>query len=100
MNAPSIDHLKSIVSDDLHKSFDRAPKKSIVDAAISRVVDKMVADGQAHLMSDEEERLLKSFRRFKVSCKPGSVFKWQTHPEAGVIVVQETSLVADPQEVS
>ena len=75
-------------------------RKSVVDKAIGQVFDRMVEQGQAHLISNEEERLLKAFRRFKLGCKPGAVFKWQTHPEAGVIVTTETGLIRDPQEVA
>ena len=58
------------------------------------------AQGRVLIFSEEEERLIASFRRFKATCKPGNVFKWQTRPAEGIIEPPTPALVRDPQEVS
>lgn len=48
---------------------------SVVDLQI----DNMLKEGKIIRLSDEEERMLKSFRNFKKQVrKNGEVFKWQT----------------------
>jgi DNA transposition AAA+ family ATPase len=58
---------------------------------IHSAIEEMKEEGKALVLTDEEERILRAFRRFKNGCKPGGVFKWQTRPV-------ETGLVRDPQE--
>lgn len=75
--------------------FDQSIRKAILDET-----EKMVESGQAYQLTDEEERLLRSFRRFHLRCKPGAVFKWQTRPVAeGVTIEPNTGLISDPHEV-
>ena len=69
-------------------------------ARVHREIEAMKEEGKALVLTDEEERLLHSFRRFQRGCKPGAVFKWQTRPVEGVEIITETGLVRDPQEVS
>jgi histidinol dehydrogenase len=68
--------------------------------AVDKRLAEMVETGEANILTDEEERLLRSFRRFKATCKPGAVFKWQTRPVEGVTIHEDTSLIRDPQEVA
>ncbi len=69
--------------------------------AIQKKVDQMTADGRAFTLTDEEERIIKSFRRFKANCKKdGEIFKWQTRRTDGVIEAPEIVFVRDAQEVS
>jgi hypothetical protein len=63
-------------------------------------IEAMKKAGEAHEISEEEIRMVRSFRRFKVTCKAGDIFKWQTRPIDGVSIHVDTSLVKDPQEVS
>ena len=86
---------------------DRASLSAEIDAikkleARERVlaeVENMKQSGEALALSDEEIKLLQSFRRFKLRMrKNGEVFKWQSVLPA-FEVVQETGLIADPQEV-
>ncbi len=75
--------------------------KCALEDAIQRKVDQMTADGRAFTLTDEEERIIKSFRRFKSRCKKdGEIFKWQTCRTEGVIEAPETVFVRDTQEVS
>lgn len=61
----------------------------------------MKAEGKALELSEEEEQMLKSFRRFKLRMrKNGEVFKWQTRLPEGVQIAEETGIVIHPQEVS
>lgn len=89
------------MSDELfgERAHQRAAKA--LEDAIARKVAEMTADGRAFRLTDEEERIIKSFRRFKANCsKDGQVFKWQTRRSEGVIEAPETVFVRDPQEVS
>ncbi len=98
MQEQKYDELRDRSTDALEKLFDH--ERVLAQQVIRSQVDQMLASGEALTLTDEEERMLRSFRRFKLSCKPGAVFKWQTRPEEGVLVSQETGLVRDPQEVS
>ena len=72
-----------------------AAKQINTELAAMRDEDKIL------ILTDEEERLLRSFRAFKSrSHKPGAVFKWQTHPETGITTPPERVLIEDPQDVS
>jgi hypothetical protein len=73
--------------------------------AVENELEEMKGSGRILLMSDEEERLIRSFRRFKGQLKrDGEVFKWQTRRDAfeegRLIEAPESVLVRDPQEVS
>jgi hypothetical protein len=65
MNQETYAGVQTIVADEIAERLPGA-RRSIVDKAIGETLAKLVDSGQAHLMSDEEESLLKSFRRFKV----------------------------------
>lgn len=58
------------------------------------------ADPQASsALTEEEERLLVAFRRFKAMLtKPEGEFHWKTQQEPGVIPAPERFLIIDPQE--
>ena len=59
---------------------------------------------EALVLTDEEERLLRSFRRFKILCKKaGEVFRWQTAPlnhELLIATSEAAAHIRDPQDVS
>lgn len=69
-------------------------------ARVRDQIDAMRAEGKALELSEEEVRLLESFRRFKLRMrKDGEVFKWQTRRPEGVQVVGDTALIVAPEEV-
>lgn len=56
-----------------------AIKKLEARARVHQEIEAMKAEGKAFELTDEEERMLISFRRFKVRMrKDGEVFTWQT----------------------
>ena len=68
-------------------------------ARVKNVIDQMRESGEALTLTDEEERMLWSFRRFKLRMrKNGEVFRWQTCLPLGVQVVSETANVITPEE--
>jgi hypothetical protein len=77
-----------------------AMKKLEARARVAAEIERMKEEGKALVLSDEEERMLRSFRSFKKQCRAGSVFKWQTRPPEGVTLTTETGLITDPQNVS
>jgi hypothetical protein len=63
-------------------------------------IQRMRESGEALTLTDEEERMLWSFRRFKLRMrKNGEVFKWQTAKPEGVVLTEDTVLIVDPSEV-
>lgn len=81
--------LNSQVAADMDQAGDAA-KAINTELAAMRDEDKIL------ILSDEEERMLRSFRGFKSTCqKPGAVFKWQTHPETGITTPPDSVPVED-----
>jgi hypothetical protein len=81
-----------------------AVKRMEAHSRVQDVIAAMKEEGKALELTDEEERMLRSFRRFKATIKkPGEVFKWQTRPvDADVLIVDggEAAHIVDPQDVS
>ncbi len=76
-----------------------AIKKLEARAHVHEQIELMKAEGKAMELTDEEERMLHSFRRFKVRIrKDGEVFTWQTRKPEGVQIVEETAEIIAPNE--
>lgn len=67
---------------------------------ITTELEAMRSEDKILILSAEEERMLRAFRAFRLNCKSGSVFNWQTRPDDAVIAAGDTGLIRDPQEVS
>ena len=98
-----------ITRDGLQKFFKTVPRTEIDKRVAKELIDAELAamrdSGEIKLLTDEEVRLLRSFRRFKLTVKrAGVVFRWQTGPMAEddlrLIVTEDTGLIRDPQDVS
>ncbi len=67
---------------------------------VQQEIEAMKAEGKALVLTEEEENMLRSFRRFKLRMrKNGEVFKWQTCVPEGVTIAEESGLIVHPQEV-
>ena|SRR5215831_1057164 len=86
---------------------ERASRSTILDEikkleARTRVrdeIEQMKDEGKALVLTEEEESMLWSFRRFKLRMrKNGEVFTWQTRKPEGVQLVTDTAEVILPQE--
>jgi|SRR6185503_16503563 len=86
--------------DQLRDRFELTRREA--EKVVADQLNNMTKDGRAVLMSDEEDRMIRAFRRFKANVrKDGEVFKWQTtKPLTGVAIETETALIRDPQEVA
>jgi hypothetical protein len=63
------------------------------------IIGEMKSEGKAMELTEEEERMLWSFRRFKLRMwKNGEVFRWQTSKPEGLVVAAETAQIIAPQE--
>ena len=63
-------------------------------------IERMRASGEALTLTDEEQRILWAFRRFKLRIrKNGEVFTWQTCKPEGVQLVTDSAEVILPQEL-
>lgn len=94
------------------ETFHELERESISDLAqqelrdraqrvIQKRLDKMTESQQVLILTDEEDRMIRSFRRFKTNLrKDGEVFKWQTAREVGVVLAEDTALIHHPNEVS
>lgn len=52
--------------------------KEHAEHVIAEKVQQMKDEGQAHELTDDEEAMLLSYKRFYARSKPGSVFQWRT----------------------
>jgi hypothetical protein len=73
MNNETLQDLKLMAARrlELESLFNRAEARSV----IAREMGEKLATDEITIMSDEEERMLRSFRKFKLQAKPGAVFK-------------------------
>lgn len=86
------------------EDFNRKARRELAAETVRAEMAEMEAAGKILKLTDEEIRILRSFRRFKATVKKaGEVFKWQTIPlDAGVLIVDggEAVHISDPQDVS
>ena len=76
-----------------------AIKKLEARARVHHEIELMKEEGKALVLTDEEERMLISFRRFKLRMrKQGEVFTWQTRKPEGVQLAEETAEIVHPSE--
>lgn len=47
---------------------------------INTILEAMKSEDKILMLTKEEERMLRAFRAFQLSCKPGAIFRWQTRP--------------------
>jgi len=87
---------------------DRAVDHSLKDltqqlesrARVIKEIEAMKAEGKALELSEEEENMLRSFRRFKLRMrKRVETFTWQTSVGDEVVLAKETGQVVHPNEV-
>lgn len=63
-------------------------------------VQRMRDSGEALTLTDEEMKLLSSFRRFKLRMrKDGEIFTWQSRRPEGVQLAVQTAQIIHPSEV-
>jgi hypothetical protein len=86
---------------------DRAVDHSLKDltqqlesrARIIKEIEAMKAEGKALELTEEEENMLRSFRRFKLRMRHhGETFTWQTRLPEGVTLAEETGAIMHPSE--
>lgn len=73
------------------------------DAVIRERLEEMKGDGSVLMLSEDEERMLRAYRSFRLRSKYGDVFKWRCHSKKDVLagsveVCRETGLIVDPRE--
>lgn len=67
---------------------------------VHREIEAMKAEGKAFELTEEEESMLLSFRRFKLRMrKRVETFTWQTRVGDNVELACETGLIVHPNEV-
>lgn len=102
MNSETVERVVSQAAEDLFPAAKSQSSRSILREALANKMEEMKALGEAYELAPEEQDLLLAFRRFKITCKPGAVFKWQTTPAGArsVVIAEDTNLIQHPQEVS
>jgi hypothetical protein len=76
-----------------------AVRKLEARARVLEQIELMKAKGEALVLSEEEEKMLHAFRRFKLRMrKDGEVFTWQTRRAEGVQLVSETAEIIHPAQ--
>ena len=75
------------------------PMRAEAQSRIHSIIEQMKDEGKALVLTGEEEKMLRSFRRFKLRMrKDGEVFTWQTRREEGVQLAEETAEIVHPAE--
>lgn len=100
MQEQKIEELEQRSSEALEREQSALMRKLEAQKIIHSEIEAMRAEGKVQSLTEEEERMLRSFRGFKARTKPGGVFKWQTRPDAEVVEAPEVTLVTDAQDVS
>ena len=96
MNQQTYDNLGSSSADRLAELYAQTSQQQ-AQTIIHEQLENLRQRGDVLILSEEEERLLASFRRYKAaSCKPGGVFKWQTRP---AYIATEPEILAPPAVV-
>ncbi len=99
MNSDKFPELERRSTTDLAEKF--SAMKEHAEHVIAEKVKQMKDEGLAHELTDDEEAMLLSYKRFYAKSKPGSVFQWRTpRVQAGIVLPPEPSLLRHPQEVS
>ena len=76
MNSDKFPELERRATSSLADRF--GAMKEHAEHVIAEKVEQMKAEGQAHELTDDEEAMLLSYKRFYARSKPGSVFQWRT----------------------
>jgi hypothetical protein len=50
-------------------------------------------------LTDDEDEMIKAYRRFKCRSMPGNVFKWKSPDNDEIVYPSEPTLLVHPQEV-
>jgi hypothetical protein len=100
MQEQKIDELQERSSRTLEELQQAMTRKLEAQSVIHSEIEAMRREDKILALTEEEERLLRSFRGFKARVKPGGVFKWQTRPDEEVVLAPETAMVTDAQDVS
>jgi hypothetical protein len=67
---------------------------------VHSVIEEMKTEGKALVLTDEENQLLHSFRRFKLRMRDDNeVFTWRTKKPEGIQLVEDTAEILHPMEV-
>ena len=100
MNQQTCDKVEQRSSASLNEIYAQMGQQT-ARSVIHQQIENLKATGKVLILSEEEERLLASFRRFKATCKKaGEVFKWQTKPDKEVVIeAPQRVLIYDPAEV-
>lgn len=97
MHSEKINELRSELCELLE---DRGTMGEVAEHFAAQQVEKMVEDGDAIELSEDEIRMLKEYRRYRETNASG-VFSWQFSDEQPTFVVpDEPSLLIDPRNVS
>lgn len=99
MQQDEFDALTTRSAQTLEETEELLSRKLRAQDVIRTELEAMRSEDKILMLTDEEERLLRAFRAFKLRTKPGGVFRWQTRPDSEVVIAQETGLVQDPCEV-
>lgn len=106
MQEPIFDQLGESSSARLEDIFrQKSELKALeADAVIRQRLEEMKGDGSVLMLSEDEERMLRAYRSFRLRSKYGDVFKWRCHGKDAAItgeaieVHRETGLIVDPRE--
>ena len=111
MNDERFDEVQDESSERTHDLFDRMfgvkvndpANRLLAEETTRSVMEEKVEAGEILRLTDEEDRLIRSFRQFKAKLRQHqkrAPFKWFTSPVEGIVEPPETVLIEDPSAVA
>jgi hypothetical protein len=96
MQQDKLDEVNELAVSALHKDF--GVLKEHAEHFVNESLLKKVEEDEAMVLSEDEERMLREYRRFITRSKPGAIFKWQTSEDNTKLVLpEEPCLIQDPR---
>ena len=105
MNAETLNDVAVRAAEELFRAEEPISPTLLRKLAAEKVraeIEAQLEAGRVLKLTDEEIRALRALRRFRQTCKPGAVFKWQTAPDdsIGVVLAGDSVHITDPQDLS
>jgi hypothetical protein len=98
MESEKIEDVKSVVIEEMKQHL--GTLREHAEHFANRAIASKIESGEAFELSEDEIRLLKSYRAFVLRSKPKSVFSWVTPDSNELVLPAEPCLIQDPRLVS
>lgn len=97
MQSEKFDDLRESISEDMKAHLGTLREHAEHFAA--QQVERMLTEGSALELSEDEERMLRAYRSFCSRSAPCSIFSWRSPDNQQLVLPSAPSLLVDPREV-